>query len=92
MNNSIVFQPISTNEHDPETSFTAILTMTQYTPKERAEIVAFYIENNRSIVKTVRAYRQKYGRNSAPSDNTIRSLVKNLSNGGGHLIDVVFLN
>ena len=31
--------------------------MSQYTPKERAEIVAFYIENNRSIVKTVRAYR-----------------------------------
>ena len=51
--------------------------MSQYTPKERAEIVAFYIENNRSIVKTVRAYRKKYGRNSAPSDNTIRSLVKN---------------
>ena len=27
--------------------------MSQYTPKDRAEIVAFYIENNRSIVKTV---------------------------------------
>ena len=26
--------------------------MSQYTPKERAEIVAFYIENNRSILKT----------------------------------------
>ena len=46
-----------TNEHDSETSFSTILTMSQYTPKERAEIVAFYIENNRSIVKTVRAYR-----------------------------------
>ena len=34
-----------------------ILTMSQYTPKERAEIVAFCIENNRSIVKTVRVYR-----------------------------------
>ena len=33
--------------------------MSQYTPKERAKIVAFYIENNRSIVKTVRAYRKK---------------------------------
>ena len=41
-----------TNEHDSETSFSTILTMSQYTPKERAEIVAFYIENNRSIVKT----------------------------------------
>ena len=29
-------------------------------------------------MKTVRAYRKKYGRNSAPSDNTIRSLVKNI--------------
>ena len=31
--------------------------MSQYTPKERAEIVAFYIENNRSIVKTVPGIR-----------------------------------
>ena len=46
-----------TNEHDSETSFSTILTMSQDTPKERAEIVAFYIENNRSIVKAVRAYR-----------------------------------
>ena len=37
-----------TNEHDSETSFRNILTMSQYTPKERAEIVAFYIENDRS--------------------------------------------
>ena len=28
-------------------------------------------------MKTVRAYRKKYRRNSEPSDNTIRSLVKN---------------
>ena len=66
-----------TNEHDSETSFSTILPMSQYTPKECAKIEGFYIENNRSIVKTVRAYRKKYGRNSAPSDNTIRSLVKN---------------
>ena len=45
-----------TNEHDSETSSSTILTMSQNTPKERDEIVAFYIENNRSIVKTVRAY------------------------------------
>ena len=48
LNNSVVFQPILINEHESETSFGTILTMSQYTPKERAEIVAFYIENNRS--------------------------------------------
>ena len=48
LNNSVVFQPILTNEHDSETSFSTILTVSQYTTKERAEIVAFHIENNRS--------------------------------------------
>ena len=42
-------------------SFSAILTMSQYTPKERAEIVAFYIENNRSIVKIVKIEKWRFG-------------------------------
>ena len=115
--------------------------MSQYTPKERAEIVAFYIENNRSIVKTVRGHVSKNGdlewpprspdltvpdfflwgylksKVYASKPKTIHELKCNIraeiaaitpemlanvmqnarkraafcvSNGGGHLIDVVF--
>ena len=35
---------ILTNEHDSETSFSTILAMSQYAPKERAEIVAFEMQ------------------------------------------------
>ena len=37
---------ILTNEHDSETSFSTILTVSQYTSKERARIVASHIENS----------------------------------------------
>ena len=107
--------------------------MSQYTPNERAEIVAFYIENNRSIVKIVKVekwpprspdltvpdfilwgyLKRKF---SASKPKTIDELKCNIraeiaaimpeilanimqnarkraafcvSNGGGHLIDVV---
>lgn len=69
-------QSISRNVHGSITSFNAILALRQYTPKECAEIVALCIENNRSVVKTVRASK-KYAKRSAPSVNTIRSLGKN---------------
>lgn len=48
--------------------------MEQFTPKERAEIVQLYIQNNFSIVKTKRAFRKKNKVKSAPGDNTIRRL------------------
>lgn len=40
-------------------SMILILTMNQYTTKERATIVALYIETNRLAVKKVRSYRMK---------------------------------
>ncbi|XP_011859621.1 PREDICTED: uncharacterized protein LOC105557087 [Vollenhovia emeryi] len=57
--------------------FSTILTMNNLTPKERAEIVTLYIENNRSVVLTQRAYRRKYRDRKAPSNNTILSLATN---------------
>ena len=69
-----------TNENDSETSFSTILTMSQYTPKERAEIVAFYIENNRSYSEMLANVMQNAQKRAAFC----------VSNGGGHLIDVVF--
>ena len=46
--------------------FRTILTMSRYTPKERAEIVKLYIENNRSVALNQRAYRRKYRGRSVP--------------------------
>ena len=37
-NNSVVFQPILTNEHDYETSFSTILTISQYTPNNALKL------------------------------------------------------
>lgn len=51
--------------------------MNNLTPKERAEVVTLFIENERSIVETQRAYRKKYKGRKAPSDNTIRHLAAN---------------
>ncbi|KAL7723793.1 hypothetical protein ACLKA6_000408 [Drosophila palustris] len=56
--------------------------MEQYTPKERAEIVQLYIQNNFSIVKTKRAFRAKNKVKSAPGDNTIRRLYAKFVNSG----------
>lgn len=51
--------------------------MNRFTPKQRAEIVRLYIENNHSVVLTQRAYCRKYRGQQARSDNTIRRLVSN---------------
>ena len=51
-----------------------ILTMEQYTPKQRAEIVQLYIENKFSIVLTKRAWKNKNKVKTSPGDNTIRRL------------------
>lgn len=56
--------------------------METYTPKERAEIVQLYIQNNFSIVKTKRAFRAKNKVKSAPGDNTIRRLYAKFMNSG----------
>nr|CAI5827898.1 unnamed protein product [Callosobruchus analis]CAI5861003.1 unnamed protein product [Callosobruchus analis]CAI5863721.1 unnamed protein product [Callosobruchus analis]CAI5866132.1 unnamed protein product [Callosobruchus analis] len=48
--------------------------MELYTPKERAEIVQLYIQNNLKILKTKRAFCSKNKVKSAPSDNTMRRL------------------
>ena len=54
--------------------FSTILTMEQYTPKQRAEIVQLYIENKFSIVLTKRAWKNKNKVKTSPGDNTIRRL------------------
>ena len=54
--------------------FSTILTMEQYTPKQRAEIVQLYIQNNFSIVLTKRAWKNKNKVKTSPGDNTIRRL------------------
>ena len=59
-----------------------IYTMEQYTPKERAEIVQLYIQNNFSIVLTQRAFRKKNKVKSAPVKNTIKSLYAKFVNTG----------
>lgn len=46
--------------------------MDRYTPKERAEIVQLYIQNNFSIVQTQREYRKIKKVKTAPTDVTIR--------------------
>ena len=51
-----------------------IFTMEQYTPCERSEIVEIYIQQNKSIVKTQRAFKKLKNVKSAPSKNTIERL------------------
>ena len=54
-----------------------IFTMEQYTPRERSEIVEIYIQQNKSIVKTLKLKNVK----SAPSKNTIKRLYEKFSPG-----------
>nr|CAI5840289.1 unnamed protein product [Callosobruchus analis] len=49
-------------------------TVEQYTPIEHVEIVQLYIQNNFSIVKSQRAWRNSKKVKSAPSNNTIKRL------------------
>ena len=51
--------------------FKQIFTMEQYTPRDRSEIVEIYIQQNKSIVKTQRAFKKLKNVKSAPSKNTI---------------------
>ena len=53
-----------------------IFTMEQYTPRERSEIVEIYIQQNKSIVKTQRAFKKLKNVKSAPSKNTIKRYKK----------------
>jgi len=50
--------------------------MNQLTPIQRAEIVKLHFENGSSIVKTQRAYKRLYPRETRLSHTTIRNLVK----------------
>lgn len=59
-----------------------ILTMNHYTPKERAEIVKFYFQNESSVTLTQRAYRRKYRGRNVPTPKTIRLLVGKFSESG----------
>ena len=44
-----------------------IFTMEQHTPRERSAIVEIYIQQNKSIVKTQRAFKKLKNVKSAPS-------------------------
>ena len=55
--------------------------MEQYTPRERSEIVEIYIQQNKSIVKTQRAFKKLKNVKSAPSKNTIKRLYEKFSTG-----------
>lgn len=56
--------------------------MNRYTPKERAEIVTIFIQCNRSVIATQRAYRKKYRGRAAPKSDTIRRLASNFETYG----------
>ena len=56
-------------------------TMEQYTPRERSEIVEICIQQNKSIVKTLRAFKKLKNVKSAPSKNTIKRLYEKFSTG-----------
>ncbi|KYN45034.1 hypothetical protein ALC56_00508 [Trachymyrmex septentrionalis] len=55
--------------------------MEQYTPHERSQIVEIYIQQNKSIVKTQRAWRKINKVKSAPSANTLYRLYERFSTG-----------
>ncbi|XP_058982446.1 uncharacterized protein LOC131804096 [Musca domestica] len=55
--------------------------MNKYTPRERSEIVEIYIQQERSIVKTQRAFKTLKNVRSAPSKNTIKRLYEQFSTG-----------
>lgn len=48
--------------------------MSQYTPIERSEFVELYIQNQKSIILTQRAFRAKFPRQKPPDPKTIRAL------------------
>ncbi|XP_018338846.1 PREDICTED: uncharacterized protein LOC108746522 [Trachymyrmex septentrionalis] len=56
-----------------------ICAMEQYTPRERSQIVEIYIQQNKSIVKTQRAWRKINKVKSAPSANTLYRLYERFS-------------
>ena len=58
-----------------------IFAMEQYTPRERSQIVEIYIQQNKSIVKTQRAWRKINKVKSAPSANTLYRLYERFSTG-----------
>ena len=53
----------------------------QYTQRERSEIVDIYIHQNKSIVKTQRAFKKLKNVKSAPSKNTIKRSYEKFSTG-----------
>ena len=55
--------------------------MEQYTPRERSQIVEIFIQQNKSIVKTQRAWRKINKVKSAPSANTLYRLYERFSTG-----------
>lgn len=56
--------------------------MSQYTPIERSDIVELYIENQKSIILTQRAFRAKFPRKEAPDPKTIRALYSKFKSSG----------
>ena len=55
--------------------------MEQYTQRERSKIVEIYIQQNKSIVKTQRAFRKINKVKSAPSKKTIYRLYERFTTG-----------
>ncbi|XP_011065824.1 PREDICTED: uncharacterized protein LOC105152953 [Acromyrmex echinatior] len=74
--------------------------MEQYTPREHSQIVEIYIQQNKSIVKTQRAWRKINKVKSAPSANTLYRLYERFSTDltapdfflGGYLKSKVYVN
>lgn len=56
--------------------------MPNYTLAERSEIVELYIQNQKSIVLTQRAYRRKYPQYKAPEPATIRAIYSKFTSTG----------
>lgn len=51
--------------------------MERYTIAERTKIDIYCLENNQSIIKTQRGFRRCYDVKTAPTANTIHSVVNN---------------
>lgn len=61
--------------------------------KQRAEVVAMWIQNSRSVVLTQRAYRQKYRGQQAPFNSPIcHSFRILLSTGQREIVNILFIN
>ena len=48
----------------------------------RVELVELYYENGRSVTQCLRAFRKAHGRYAAPSETTVRALVKKFKETG----------